>query len=700
MPTATIAQARRWLLAATLLAALLPPAPAADGEVEKVTDLSAFIRDYLGADAKKEKFQFAVISDAHVGSDAGAENNFRALLNDIRATGGVDFVVSTGDMTEGKAEDGRRYMEIFREILAQRRHVAVMGNHDGKGAAVMQGLYGIDCAGEAANCNYSFDYGKLHFTIVHDGQRELLDPINRKFLAADLAAARERPTLLFYHVHVMCPSPGQAHLAYMGDKRYQALEFLNGFPQVQGCFAGHDHAFWHGRYMDKNFFSTVGSWYQMGTRNGWWWLQVDGEKITVLRKQIGKPAEAMPAWEKFPPYPTAMLNAETRNGRLEIPLFAEKLTGAGYYWGTQGYLSGRQAGVEPVAGEKMICCMELGRVHQGVLGCQDYKVNPGDRLAYWMFVPPGAQQWDVGVRVADRRFGRLRDQNGLPAIVNLGKAGVSPGNWLYREIPLGGIDRWFSTFTAGTPGRYASWPTQGLHSSWRLFLDEVCLLRQADGAAAAAPAPPPKVEKLKAETVGAGYVVLAWEKAAGAHHYRVQRAEGGEKKFIGTSPTGRFFDFTVRPETEYEYAVTAVNAALAAGPAGTVAAETARSDPPPAKVTGLKGALLPKGRFVFAGTWHPKPAVHISWDGKENLNDLSVRAYRVYRVLDGEKKLFSETIGRYALVDEGKLGDTFAVAAVNHAGQEGPPAELQITQTWKGPGEAFHLRTGSEDAGK
>ncbi len=689
------------LLAACVVASA--GAPPGGEQPKKVTDLSAFMAEYLGDGAKKDKFQFAVISDTHIGSDAGAVRNFKALLADIRKAGGVDFVVNTGDVTESKKAQGEQFTAIFKELLGETRHVAVMGNHDGSGKAVMDGLYGIDCSGAAAQCNYSFDYGKWHFAVVHNGQRDMLDKVNAGFLAKDLTAAGGRPTLLFYHIHVMCPTPGQAHLSYMGAKRHRTLALLDRFPNLKGCFAGHDHAFWHGRFAGRNFFGTVGSWYQCGgTGNGWWWFRIDGDQIKVSRKVVGKPPVAMPAWDKFPQYPTAMGEAVEANGRLEIPLFTEKLTGAGYYWGTQGYSTAAVEGVRPVAGKAMIRCMELNSVHQGVLGCRDFEIAPGDRLAYWMFVPPGGEKFACGVRPAGgwRGFEKLTDQNGLGAYVSLAKAGVSPGNWLYREIPLGKAKGWHSTFTARLPGRYASWPTATLRSSWRVFLDEVKILRGVEGKPPAAAAAPGKVEGLKAADVGAGYAVLTWEPVKGAHHYRVERVEGGARRFVGTSDAGRFFDFTVRPAGEYAYEVAAVGVALKSGPAGSVKVKTAEKDPAPAKVAGLKGALLPKGRFVFAGTWHPKPAVHISWDGKGELNDLAVKGYRVYRLVDGEKKLFAETPGRYALIDDGKLGEKFAVAAVNHAGEEGPAAELEVAATWKGPGEAFHLRTGDEDAGR
>ena len=689
----------------------MPPARGAEQAAsKKVEDMSAYIRQYLGDAAKAEKFQFAVISDTHIGSDAGAVRNMNALLADIAKTAKMDFVVNTGDVTESKGPQARQYMTIYRKHLGETKHVAVMGNHDGAGKPVMDGLYGIDCAGPAVNCNYSFDFGRWHFAIVHNGQRSMLDKINRDFLQADLTAAKDRPTLLFYHIHVMCPSPGQAHLSYMGEKRYAALALLNRFANLKGCFAGHDHAFWHGRYMGKNFFSTVGSWYQCGgTRNGWWWFAVDGETITVKRKQVGKPPEAMPAWEKFPAYPTAMTGAVAAHGRTEIPLFTERLTGAGYYWGTQGYATGPRGGIQPVAGEKMIWSMELARLGQGVLGCEDFKVAPGDRLAYWMYVPPGAEKWTYGVRPGGgwRGFEKLTDQNALPAYLNPAKAGVSPGNWLYREVPLGRTDRWFSTFTAAVPGRYGTWPTANLRSSWRLFLDEVKILRAGDkpapdvaasGKVAAARLNSPK--SVKADKIGAGYVVLTWKPVEGAHHYRVMRAQGDKRHFVGTAPAGRFVDFTVKPGRQYAYEVSAVSALLKPGPGAGVKVATAKADPAPAKVAGLRGALLPKRRFVFAGTWHTKPAVHIHWNGKSDLNDLSVRTYRVYRVADGKKTLFAETMGRYALIDGAKVGERFAVSAVSHASAEGPAAELTVTTTWNGPGEAFHLRTGAEDSVK
>ncbi|HET6427997.1 MAG TPA: metallophosphoesterase, partial [Phycisphaerae bacterium] len=411
------------------------------GEAEKVEDLSAFMQEYLGPVADRNAFTFAVISDTHVGSD-GAEENLRPLLADI-AKAKVDFVIDTGDMTEGKAEQAAKLKGIFAEICGPKIPLlAVMGNHDRDGVDVLRGLYGIEPVGPAASGNYSVNVGRLHLAVVHNGQRELLHPTNAKFLAADLPAAKGRPTLLFYHIHVLCPTPGQSHLSYMGDKRYAALALLNRFDNLKGCFAGHDHAFWAGRFEGKNFFSTVGSWYQCGgTKNGWWQLTVDGETITVHRRQIGAAPEPMPAWEKFPPHPTAAAHAVAVSGRTEIPLFADRLTAAGYYWGAQGQAAGPAEGVAPVAGERMARCTELSGSGEAVLGCEDFQVAPGDRLAYWMYVPPGGGQFTYGLRLGGGWRGgeKLPDANGLPAYLCPDKAGISPGNWLYREIPLGKV---------------------------------------------------------------------------------------------------------------------------------------------------------------------------------------------------------------------------------------------------------------------
>ena len=50
---------------------------------ERVADLSAFMAGYLGPGARKERFQFGVISDTHIGSDQGAVRNMKALVADM-----------------------------------------------------------------------------------------------------------------------------------------------------------------------------------------------------------------------------------------------------------------------------------------------------------------------------------------------------------------------------------------------------------------------------------------------------------------------------------------------------------------------------------------------------------------------------------------------------------------------------------------
>lgn len=60
---------RKLVSAAAVAGVLLAVAAPALTEPKQVSDLSAFVKQYLGEAAGKDKFQFAVISDTHVGSD-------------------------------------------------------------------------------------------------------------------------------------------------------------------------------------------------------------------------------------------------------------------------------------------------------------------------------------------------------------------------------------------------------------------------------------------------------------------------------------------------------------------------------------------------------------------------------------------------------------------------------------------------------
>ena len=95
---------------------------------------------------------------------------------------------------------------------------------------------------------------------------------------------------------------------------------------------------------------------------------MDGKEISVERKEVGKRPVTMLQWDKFPIYPTAITGAVKRDGRSEITLFTEELTGEGHYWQTQGHATGPIKGARPVAGDKVIPCMEHSSIYQGVLG--------------------------------------------------------------------------------------------------------------------------------------------------------------------------------------------------------------------------------------------------------------------------------------------------------------------------------------------
>src|ERR1017187_7254929 len=77
---------------------ILQPSLQLHADQKEVTDLSAFFKDYLGEDAKKDKFEFAVISDPHICAQEGKAKSFRALLERIKAVSTPAFVVIIGDL--------------------------------------------------------------------------------------------------------------------------------------------------------------------------------------------------------------------------------------------------------------------------------------------------------------------------------------------------------------------------------------------------------------------------------------------------------------------------------------------------------------------------------------------------------------------------------------------------------------------------
>jgi len=165
---------------------------------------------------KPHLFSFAVIGDSHIRFDGGQDArylkdmaNAPALLGtyalDINAhTPPVDFAVHLGDLTDlGRPEEFSTASQALSGLAC---HLyAVMGNHDNFQSDHKQGW--LRFAG-VASPNYTFDVQGFHFIVIDC----TLDPYAppyvdcgpalRAWVAADLAANRGRPTIVFSHFNM------------------------------------------------------------------------------------------------------------------------------------------------------------------------------------------------------------------------------------------------------------------------------------------------------------------------------------------------------------------------------------------------------------------------------------------------------------------------------------------------------------------
>jgi len=108
-------------------------------------------------------FQFAFLSDTHIGS-ATAEEDLRASIHDINALSNLSFVVLSGDVTE---YGSREQLQLAKQILSEIKipvHV-IPGNHDTKwsesGATDFPHIFGDE--------RFSFEFGGFRFLGMHQG---------------------------------------------------------------------------------------------------------------------------------------------------------------------------------------------------------------------------------------------------------------------------------------------------------------------------------------------------------------------------------------------------------------------------------------------------------------------------------------------------------------------------------------------------
>ena len=123
----------------------------------------AFLVLPLQPAAAGDSFQFAWLSDTHVGSTTG-EEDLRASVRDINSQTNLSFVIISGDVTE---YGSREQLQLAKEILDELKipsHV-VPGNHDTKWSE----SGGTDFPRIWKEDRFVFEYGGFRFIGLHEG---------------------------------------------------------------------------------------------------------------------------------------------------------------------------------------------------------------------------------------------------------------------------------------------------------------------------------------------------------------------------------------------------------------------------------------------------------------------------------------------------------------------------------------------------
>ena len=116
-------------------------------------------------------FQFAHVSDTHIGSAPTAIDDLRATVRDINANPDLKFVIITGDITEFGADDELREAATILESLAKPWYI-IPGNHDGNwsesGANSFRTIFGAETT--------TFQYGGFLFAGTACGPNMRMGP--------------------------------------------------------------------------------------------------------------------------------------------------------------------------------------------------------------------------------------------------------------------------------------------------------------------------------------------------------------------------------------------------------------------------------------------------------------------------------------------------------------------------------------------
>ena len=203
------------------------------------------------------------LSDTHLLADADGtlwrvptRETLRAVLDDVgRLEGGFDHLVLTGDLAQDEALET---YQALGDLLGDWRSRCrlVPGNHDDR-EAIREAF--ADLVPAAGPLTFSFRAGAWRIigldTLVAGESGGRLDPAQLEWLAGQLAADADAPTLLFLH-----HPPTAIGVAWLDKMALAAPEafvaLVRRSPQIKVVCCGHVHQEFEGRIGGAALYAT------------------------------------------------------------------------------------------------------------------------------------------------------------------------------------------------------------------------------------------------------------------------------------------------------------------------------------------------------------------------------------------------------------------------------------------------------------
>ena len=229
-------------------------------------------------------FRLVQLSDPHIGADwamGDPTTRLAAAVESVRALGHVDAVLVSGDLAD-HASDAE--YEVVRELLAPLRaavHV-VAGNHDDR--AALRRHFDVPGA-DGEPVQYSAELGALRLVVVDTtipGEDPgALDSGRLAWLDAELAAARESPTIVaMHHPPILTGSPVWDDLGLPHADRAALGEVIARHGQVRRVVAGHVHRVMTGELGGAPVLTVPSTYVQA-------WLNFDSQELELTPDPAG-----------------------------------------------------------------------------------------------------------------------------------------------------------------------------------------------------------------------------------------------------------------------------------------------------------------------------------------------------------------------------------------------------------------------------